>query len=196
MRRVVCCPKILINAQHSDIFLKEENLYGVHSSGIVYFLFASLTVCGGDDDDGDQSPFQVVAGEWDTTDVEDGLEDINFTVIRADGTASGYDHRGDLFEHVADCYVKFDFALTHEGGSLFIVSTDGFEGCQRLDLSVQSGRLHFALLDEDDETDNFPRADLSEAEMVPLCDSGFSWEIAPRRVVVAQVSHPCRGLNF
>ena len=163
------------------------------------FLFATLIACGGDDDDGSVAgdvsdagdagdagdadgdgaddaslvALQAISGVWDSSDFDGGQQDVIFSVIRADGSATDYDYLGDEFDNSEDCYLRIDFNFIHEGDSRFSVTSSEFEDDDTVfDISVQDGNL-VTLLIGTDETENFPPAGLTEADFTPLCDSSF-----------------------
>ena len=135
---------------------------------------ALLTACGGGDSAGTsneetgQGALQAIAGVWDSSTDEEGLTDVLYTVIRADGSHTEYDYFGDSFDNVADCYVRFDSTLTHEGDSRFTLSGDGI-GDFNFEFVVQSGNLQVTF--DGGESVLWPAASLTEADFLPICDS-------------------------
>ena len=129
---------------------------------------------GGGAADASQVALQAIAGVWDTTDFEDEQQDVSFSVIRADGSASDYDYLGDEFDNLEDCYLRINFDITHVGDSRFTITSSEFENDENdlFDISVQDGNL-VTLLIGDETPDIFPPADLTEADFTPLCDSSF-----------------------
>ena len=129
---------------------------------------------GGGAVDASQVALQAIVGVWDTTDFEDEQQDVSFSVIRADGSASDYDYLGDEFDNLEDCYLRINFEITHVGDSRFSITSGEFENDENdlFDISVQDGNLVTQLIG-DETPDIFPPADLTEADFTPLCGPSF-----------------------
>ena len=129
---------------------------------------------GGGAVDASQVALQAISGVWDTTDFEDEQQDVSFSVIRADGSASDYDYLGDEFDNLEDCYLRINFDITHVGDSRFSITSGEFENDENdlFDISVQDGNLVTQLIG-DETPDIFPPADLTEADFTPLCGPSF-----------------------
>ncbi|WP_068544860.1 hypothetical protein [Thalassotalea crassostreae] len=108
---------------------------------LIIMLFSlTLSSCGGGgsgkSEDQRQLPYpnqsptlNDLVGVWDSTTVDDGLEDISYNVIESDGTIVFYDYDGDAYDQGDDCYYigLIDINFKNLGSGQFEISLEDFD---------------------------------------------------------------------
>lgn len=129
------------------------------------FMFICLAMLGCSDNDTHSPSLKDIAGVWDATHEEDGLEDVSYIVISTSGDYTVYNYLGDAYDDLEECYDKVEWTITDLGGGYFAIEGDDI-GTVEGKAKLSNGQL---IISDDSDTYVWQESDLDESDFIPLC---------------------------
>ena len=140
---------------------------------IIFFIgVLPLISCGGSNDNSNSSTITLadMVGVWDDTREESGNTDIEYIVIKSNGSRIDYDYQGDSANNGANCYEASNYFFSDLSDGLFeLTFPDG-------DTTTLSASISGDTLTWSNSTDSisFPRINLNESDFTGIlcnCDN-------------------------